>query len=38
LDEQAFEAIKKWRFKPATGSDGTPTPAIVSVEVTFRLY
>jgi TonB family protein len=38
LDEQAFNAIKKWKFKPATREDGTPVATIVPVEVTFRLY
>jgi TonB family protein len=39
LDEQAYDVIKKWRFKPATlKADGTPVPAIVMIEVTFRLY
>jgi TonB family protein len=37
LDEQAYNVIKKWKFKPAT-ADGTPVPTIVPVEVTFRLY
>ena len=39
LDEQAFETIKTWKFKPATlKKDGTPVAVIVPVEVTFRLY
>ena len=39
LDEQAYYAIKKWKFKPATlKADGTPVKVIVPVEVTFRLY
>ena len=38
LDEQAFEAIKRWRFRPATRSDGSPVAVIVAVEVTFHLY
>ena len=37
LDEQAYFAIKGWKFKPAT-KNGTPVPVIVPVEVTFRLY
>jgi len=24
LDRRAFEAVKTWRFKPATGPDGAP--------------
>jgi len=38
LDQQAFNAIKKWKFKPPTREDGTPVPIIVPVEVTFRLF
>ena len=38
LDEQAFNAIKQWRFAPATSTtDGKPVAIIVPVEVTFRL-
>lgn len=39
LDEQAFAAIKKWRFKPATRKkDGTPIVVAVPIEVTFRRF
>jgi TonB family protein len=38
LDEQAFNAIKGWRFKAAVGPDGKPVAVIVPIEVTFRLY
>ncbi len=38
LDEQAFETIKKWKFRPATREDGIPVPVIVPVEVSFRLF
>ena len=38
LDEQAFNAIKSWKFKPATDDNGNPIPVIVPIEVTFRLY
>jgi TonB family protein len=39
LDETAFEAIKRWRFKPATSkADGTPVATVVPIEVSFRLY
>jgi Gram-negative bacterial TonB protein C-terminal len=39
LDEQAFNAIKKWKFKPATSkADGSPIAVIAPIEVTFRLY
>jgi TonB family protein len=39
LDEQAYYAIKNWRFKAATTEeDGKPVAVIVPVQVTFRLY
>jgi len=38
LDEQAYEAIKRWRLKPVTQADGTPVAVLVEVEVTFHLY
>jgi TonB family protein len=37
LDEEAIEAVKGWRFKPATGPDGKPVATITDIEVTFRL-
>jgi TonB family protein len=37
LDEQAFNAIMGWRFKPAL-VDGQPHAVIVQIEVTFHLY
>jgi TonB family protein len=38
LDEQAFNAIRGWKFRPATlKKDGTSLPIIVPIEVTFRL-
>jgi TonB family protein len=37
LDEKAIEAVKKWRFKPAT-KDGKPVAVEVSVQVNFHLY
>ncbi|HWC98961.1 MAG TPA: TonB family protein [Candidatus Sulfopaludibacter sp.] len=36
LDEKAIEAVKQWRFRPAT-SYGKPVPMWTSVRVTFRL-
>jgi TonB family protein len=36
LDEQALQASKKWRFKPAT-KDGEPVAARVMIEQWFRL-
>lgn len=37
LDEQAIEAVKGWRFKPASGPDGKPVATLTEIEVTFRL-
>ena len=37
LDEQAFNAMKFWIFKPASDDQGNPIPVIVPIEVTFRL-
>jgi TonB family protein len=36
LDEEALDAVSKYRFKPAT-KDGNPVPAKLTVEVSFRL-
>jgi hypothetical protein len=38
LDQQAYYAIKDWKFKPARDAQGTPIPLIVPIEVTFRLF
>ena len=37
LDEKALEAVRKYRFKPAL-RNGKPVPAIMTIEVNFRLY
>lgn len=37
LDEKAIEAVKTWRFKPAT-LNGQPVAAQIAVEVDFHLY
>lgn len=37
LDEKAIEAVNQWKFEPAE-KDGKPVAALISVEVTFRLY
>jgi len=37
LDEKAIEAVRKWRFEPAT-KNGQPVAVQVNVEVNFRLY
>jgi TonB family protein len=36
LDEKALEAVRRWKFKPAT-YNGEPVPVQVQAEVTFRL-
>jgi TonB family protein len=36
LDENAIQAVKKWRFDPAM-HDGKPVPVEVTVEVVFHL-
>jgi protein TonB len=37
LDEQAIEAVKRWKFVPAM-KDGRPVAVQMNVEVNFRLY
>lgn len=37
LDEKAVEAVRKWKFAPAT-FQGQPVPVTVIIEVNFRLY
>ncbi len=37
FDKEAINAVKKWRFAPAT-KDGKPVAAKISVQVSFRLY
>jgi protein TonB len=37
LDAKAIDAVKQWRFQPAT-KDGRPVNVQISVEVGFRLY
>jgi protein TonB len=37
LDEKAIEAVKKWKFEPAT-KDGRPVAVEMNVEVGFHLY
>lgn len=38
LTENAIEAVKLWRFKPAVGPDGMPAAVKIAVEVSFHLY
>ncbi len=37
LDQKAIEAVRRWRFEPAT-KDGKPVAVQINVEVNFRLY
>ena len=37
LDEQAIEAVKRWRFRPAT-LNGQPVATQIAVQVDFHLY
>jgi TonB family protein len=37
LDQKAIEAVRMWRFEPAT-KDGKPVAVQINVEVNFRLY
>ena len=38
LDQNAIEAVKKYRFRPAMKDGKTPVPVVVNIEVNFRLY
>ena len=38
LGLQAVEAVRKWKFKAASGPDGKPAAVICPIEVTFRFY
>ena len=37
IDQKAVEAVRKWRFAPAT-EDGKPISVSVSVHVTFNVF
>ncbi len=37
LTDQALEAVRSWRFKPAMGKDGKPFATRMPLEVSFRL-
>jgi TonB family protein len=38
LTQQAVEAVKGWRFKPATRPDGMPAAVRMNIETTFHTY
>jgi TonB family protein len=38
LTQQAVEAVKEWKFKPATGPDGKPAAVRATFETTFHSY
>jgi TonB family protein len=37
LDENAIEAVKSWKFKPAKDRSGKPVVALVQIEIAFHL-
>jgi TonB family protein len=37
LTESAIEAVKKWKFKPATGPDGKPAAVRQKIWITFYI-
>ncbi len=37
LDEKAIEAVRNWKFRPASGPNGKPVATYVIIEVSFRL-
>lgn len=37
LDDKALEAVRQWRFSPAT-KDGEPVAVLINAEVNFHLY
>jgi TonB family protein len=38
LTESAIDAVKQWKFRPATGPDGNPATVKVRIDVAFHLY
>ncbi len=38
LDQDAVNAVKHWKFKPATDVDGKPVATRTPVEIVFRMY
>ena len=37
LDQDAINAVKRWKFKPATDVDGKPVATRTAVEIDFRV-
>ena len=37
LEQNAMKTVRKWKFTPAKGPDGSPVSTLVPIEVTFRL-
>ena len=37
FEESALDAVKLWRFRPATTQDGRPVAVLYSLQVTFLL-
>jgi TonB family protein len=37
MDEEALRAVARYRFKPATGGDGTPVAVELNIEINFEL-
>ncbi|MGH9735216.1 MAG: TonB family protein [Candidatus Acidiferrales bacterium] len=38
LYQKALEAVRKWRFRPATGPDGKPAMVQQNIDIGFHLY
>ncbi len=38
LDEKAIEAVRQYRFKPATEADGQPVAKPLTVDVNFQIF
>lgn len=38
LANQATEAVKRWKFKPAIDKEGKPVSVLIPIEVTFELF
>ncbi len=38
LDKEAVDAVRTWKLKPATDTDGNAVPVRQTIEITFHLY